>query len=119
MSHNAGPAPARDLEARYPALGRLAPRRRRRIPVMRQLSATECGAACLAMVLAYHGRPVRIDELRESASIGRDGLTATALLDVAARYGLTGRGVRVDLEDLGALDPGTVLHWEFNHFVVF
>ncbi len=29
---------------------------RRRVPVLLQLNDSECGAACLAMVLSYHGR---------------------------------------------------------------
>ena len=119
MSHNAAPASAPDLEARYPALGRLAPRRRRRIPVMRQLSAAECGAACLAMVLGYYDKAVPLDEIRSVMGIGRDGATALAILNAASRYGLRGRGVKLDVDELHWLPAGTLLHWEFNHFVVF
>ena len=119
MSHNAAPASAPDLEARYPALGRLAPRRRRRIPVMRQLSAAECGAACLAMVLGYYDKAVPLDEIRSVMGVGRDGATALAILNAASRYGLRGRGVKLDVDELHWLPAGTLLHWEFNHFVVF
>ena len=119
MSHNAVPAAARELEARYPALRRLAPRRRRRVPVTRQLSATECGAACLSMVLGYYDKAVSLDEIRGVIGVGRDGATALAILDAASRYGLRGRGVKVDIDELHWLPAGTILHWEFNHFVVF
>jgi ABC-type bacteriocin/lantibiotic exporter with double-glycine peptidase domain len=117
MAHDAAPAP--DLEERFPALGKLAPRRRRRIPVTRQLSATECGAACLAMVLGYHGKAVQLDELRSIMGIGRDGASAFAILDAARWYGLRGRGLKIDVDQLEWLPAGTILHWEFNHFVVF
>ena len=60
---------------RFPAMRRLV-RGERRIPFVHQLSATECGAACLAMVLGYHGKEVRLEELRESTGSGRDGATA-------------------------------------------
>ena len=73
---------------------------------MRQLAEAECGAACLAMVLAFFGKVVRIDDLRASLGGGREGTTALSLLNVARQYGLRGRGVRVEIEDLKYLQPG-------------
>jgi ATP-binding cassette, subfamily B, bacterial len=98
-------------------LGRV--KRPRRIPFVQQLTATDCGAACLTMILAYYGKRVRLDEAREAAGVGRDGSNAQALLQAGRWYGLRGRGVKVEIEELELLDPGAVLHWEFNHFVVF
>lgn len=87
---------------------------------MQQLTATDCGAACLATVLTYWGKRVRLDEeVREAVGTGRDGASADQLLRAARWFGLRGRGVRVDLEELEFLEPGTVLHWQLNHFVVF
>jgi ABC-type bacteriocin/lantibiotic exporter with double-glycine peptidase domain len=89
------------------------------IPVVLQMTATECGAACLAMVLGYHGRSIALAELREAIDIGRDGVRASELLRIAERYQLQGRGVSLELTDLELLEPATILHWQFNHFVVF
>lgn len=91
---------------------------RRPIPVIRQLAVTDCGAAVLAMVLGYHGKDVSIDELRKALGTGRDGTSAASLLRVGRAYGLRGRGVRLDIEDLESLPAGAILHWEFRHFVV-
>jgi len=109
----------RQLARRFPALRNLGIGRRRRVPCVEQMAATECGAACLAMVLGYHGRQVPLDELRQLCAVNRDGVSALTLLNAAGLFGLRGRGVRVDLEDLALLERGTILHWEFNHFVVF
>jgi ATP-binding cassette subfamily B protein len=89
------------------------------VPVVRQLAFTDCGAACLAMVLAYHGRKVPLDELRQMTSTNRDGVDALAVTQAARRYGLSARGVAADLDDLKHLPPATILHWDFTHFVVF
>lgn len=104
---------------RFPALSRLGLGRRRSIPVIRQFSATECGTTCLMMVLAYFGRDVAREELRLLTAADRDGASALAVLDAARRCGLRGRGARLELADLGYLAPGAILHWDFNHFVVF
>ena len=109
------------LTERFPALQRLvAGRRRRRIRLVTQTTSTDCGAACLAMTLAYHGKEVSLGDVREVVGTDRDGSGALALLDAARWFGLRGRGVQIEsVEELRFLDPGTILHWQFDHFVVF
>jgi ATP-binding cassette, subfamily B, bacterial len=92
---------------------------RRRVPLVRQLAMADCGAACLAMVLAYHGREVPLDEVRQMTGTNRDGVDALALTQAAREYGLSARGVAADVDDLKHLPPATILHWDFKHFVVF
>jgi len=115
------PEPQRPpLEERFPALARLAFTRRRRIPHIQQTTASDCGSACLTMVLAYHGKQLRLDDIRKVAGYGRGGADALALLNAGRVFGLRGRGVKIDdIDDLRFLDPGAILHWQFNHFVVF
>ncbi|MEW6472631.1 MAG: peptidase domain-containing ABC transporter [Actinomycetota bacterium] len=93
--------------------------RRRRVPLVPQMELGDCGAACLAMVLAYHGRVVRLEELRMETGTDRDGVGAVAILEAARRYGLSARGVAADVGSLGHLPRGSILHWDFDHFVVF
>lgn len=92
---------------------------RRRVPWVRQMGLADCGAACLAMVLAYHGKQVPLDEARHLTSTNRDGVDALAMTQAAKQYGLRARGVAADLDDLERLPPASILHWEFAHFVVF
>ena len=112
--------PEPSLPERFPAL-RLLDRqpRRKGFPFIQQLQTTDCGAACLAMVLGYHGREVGLDEAREALAAGRDGVSVLDLLATAESFGLRGRGIRLELEDLQHLQPGTILHWDMAHFVVF
>jgi ATP-binding cassette, subfamily B, bacterial len=110
----------RDVRDGFPALKKLGfLGGKRSVPFVQQLEWTDCGAASLCMVMAYHGREVKLAEVREAMGIGRDGVSAKAILDTAERYGLTGRGIKVDISQLKLLKPATILHWEFNHFVVF
>jgi ATP-binding cassette, subfamily B, bacterial len=71
------------------------------------------------MVFAYHGKQVPLDELREMTSTNRDGVDAFALTQAARQHGLTARGVASDVDALTHLPAGSILHWNFTHFVVF
>jgi ATP-binding cassette, subfamily B, bacterial len=110
------------LLAAADAAGQLAARARggygRRIPVRIQAQVIDCGPVCLAMVLALHGRQVDINQLREDTNAGRDGVSARTLLTVARRYGVAGRGVRCGIRELQHLERGSILFWNFSHFVV-
>jgi ABC-type bacteriocin/lantibiotic exporter with double-glycine peptidase domain len=78
----------------------------------------ECGAACLAMILSYYGRPTSIAEVREFCSIGRDGLTAFSLVQAARQFNLRVRAVTIQENDFRFVTLPAIIHWEFNHFMI-
>ena len=90
-----------------------------RVPVVMQMEALECGAACICMILAYYSRWVPLEQVRADCGVSRDGSNAKNMLLAARNYGLEAEGYRLEPEDLKR--EGTfpcVIHWEFNHFIV-
>lgn len=93
-------------------------RKQRRVPEMRQMTAVECGTACLAMILNYYGYATSISEVQEHCGVGRDGLTALEIVKSARLYGLRVRTVSVTLDDFRYVTLPAIVHWEFNHFLI-
>jgi ABC-type bacteriocin/lantibiotic exporter with double-glycine peptidase domain len=91
---------------------------RRRVPVVLQLNRVECGAACLAMILGFHGRNTSVTECRDSCVAGRGGATADRLLQAARAFGLRGKGYALEPEACAGVPLPAIVHWNFNHFVV-
>ncbi len=90
-----------------------------KVPVVMQLEALECGAASLAMVLAYYGKWIPLSQMREDCGVSRDGSNARNILNAARNYGMEVHGYRYEPEHL--LKSGVfpcIVHWEFNHFIV-
>ena len=92
--------------------------RRVRTPLLMQMHATECGAACLGSVLAHFGRRVPLTELRGRCEISRDGSTAAGILRAARHYGLECAGWHGDVPALMKQPLPLILFWEFNHFLI-
>lgn len=90
-----------------------------KVPVIMQMEALECGAASLAMILAYYEKWIPLEQVRFDCGVSRDGSNARNILRAARSYGLTAKGYRYEPEDLkkDGRFP-CIIHWNFNHFVV-
>lgn len=90
-----------------------------KVPVVMQLEALECGAACLCMVLAYYNKWIPLEQVREDCGVSRDGSNALNILKASRFYGLEAKGYSYETDALK--EKGTfpcIIHWNFNHFVV-
>jgi len=90
----------------------------RRLPMMLQTEAAECGLASLAMIASYHGHDVDLAGLRRCFSTSLKGVTLARVMQMAGQIGFTCRPLKLDLDDLPKLRTPCVLHWDLNHFVV-
>lgn len=90
-----------------------------KVPVIMQMEALECGAACLTMVLAYYDKWIPLEQVRRDCGVSRDGSNAKYILKAARSYGLSASGYRYEPETLKEKGKfPCIIHWGFNHFVL-
>lgn len=90
-----------------------------KVPIVMQMEALECGAACLTMILAYYDKWIPLEQIRADCGVSRDGSNAKNILNVARNYGFVAKGYRYEPEVLRENGKfPCIIHWNFNHFVV-
>ena len=91
----------------------------KKVPIIMQMEAVECGAASLAMILAYYKKYVPLEEVRIACNVSRDGSSAKYIILAAKHYGMEAKGYKMSLESLKQETAfPIIIHWNFNHFVV-
>ncbi len=90
-----------------------------KVPVVIQMEALECGAASLAMVMAYYNKWLPLEQVRIDCGVSRDGANAKNIMKAARSYGMTAKGFRYEPEALREKGKfPCIIHWNMNHFVV-
>ena len=90
-----------------------------KVPMVMQMEALECGAACLTMILAYYHKWIPLEQIRKDCGVSKDGSNAKNILIAARYYGLNAQGYRMEPDNFR--ENGSfpcIIHWNFNHFVV-
>ena len=88
-------------------------------PIIMQLEALECGAASLAMVMAYYGKWVALEQVRVDCGVSRNGANAKNVLRAANKYGFKTKGYAYDVAKLRERGKfPAIIHWGGAHFVV-
>jgi ATP-binding cassette subfamily B protein len=96
--------------------------KRRRIPTVKQHDQTDCGAACLASVGAYHRLHVPVARIRQLAGTDQHGTSLLGLIEAARRMGFTAKGVRATRDGLASAPKPAIAHITLKgvmpHYVV-
>lgn len=91
---------------------------KKRVPVVLQSEAAECGLACMTMIAQYYSDKRDLNALRQTVSVSLRGTTLKDVMRIASDLGFQTRAIKIEMEHLAQLSCPAILHWNMNHFVV-
>lgn len=91
---------------------------KKKVPVVLQSEAAECGIACLTMISCYYGLNIDLFNFRNRYGSPSQGFTLLSLSKNAERVGLKSRALSLDLDEINQLKLPCIIHWGLNHYVV-
>ncbi|MBC7423456.1 MAG: peptidase domain-containing ABC transporter [Ferruginibacter sp.] len=89
---------------------------------VKQRDMTDCGAACLASVLAFYQLKIPVSRIRQYAGTDKKGTNVLGLIEAAELLGFQAKGVKGTFESLSKIPKPTIAHViideKLAHYVV-
>lgn len=91
----------------------------KKISAIQQSEHSECGLACVVMILNFYGINTTLGKLRDIYGVPKGGNTLTHLKKILQDYGVETMAIRVlSKESLIELTEPSICFWDESHFVV-
>lgn len=91
----------------------------RKIKLIEQMEHSECGLACVAMILNYNNIKVNLSQLREKYGVPVGGFNLLQLKIILSDYGINSSGVSIkDIYILEKQNFPFIAFWNQKHFVI-
>ncbi len=89
---------------------------------IKQRDITDCGAACLASVAAFHNLKLPVSKIRQLASTDKKGTNVLGMIEAANKLGFDAKGVRGEFDSLFKIPKPSIAHIivkeVLHHYVV-
>ncbi|MGG7035733.1 MAG: peptidase domain-containing ABC transporter [Flavobacterium sp.] len=89
-----------------------------RIQFYHQLESTDCGAACMCMIISYHGKQVGLSQLKKLFEFTRIGVSIEDIIEVSQKVGFISIPLKLTQAELEEIPLPTMLFWKQDHFIV-
>lgn len=92
---------------------------RLRMPLIKQVTQTECGLCCCLMLLRYYKSRESLKSIQDDADIGRDGITLRLMRNLLEKRGLKTSIYKVtEPTAFKVFKKPVVVFWDNKHYVV-
>jgi len=95
----------------------------RRMRLLRQMDAMDCGPTCIKMIADFYGKSYSLEHLRSKSHFSRNGVSLKGIMTAAESIGFRSISVKIPLNNntlpsLSNAPLPCIAHWNQNHFLV-
>jgi ATP-binding cassette subfamily B protein len=90
-----------------------------KVSFFHQLTSTDCGAACLAMIASFFGKKYHLRQIKALFEFTRIGITIQDIVDNATQMGFDAKILKLTTEELQSFPFPVILFWKQEHFLVY
>lgn len=89
------------------------------VPLVKQVTQTECGLCCCLMILKYYKSKESLKSLQEDADVGRDGMNLRRIKEILEKRGLETKVFKIaDAMGFKMFKEPVIAFWDNKHYVV-
>ena len=89
-----------------------------KIRFQQQSEHSECGLACVAMLIDYFAGNIKLTKLRDDYGVPTGGYNFFQMKQILEDYNLESKAIKADSQDLTLLPTPFVVFWNNNHFII-
>lgn len=90
-----------------------------RVPMIKQVTQTECGLCCCLMILRYYKSKESVKSLQDDVDIGRDGLSLKRMREILKNRGMdTAAYLITDVTALEHFHGPFIAYWDNMHYII-
>lgn len=91
----------------------------KKIKFIASFEHSECGLACVAMLIEYFSKEISLSELRETYGVPIGGFKINQLLEIMSQFNVPARALKVNnINNLIKIKEPFISYWNANHFIV-
>lgn len=90
----------------------------RQFPLIRQRADSDCGAACLTMIVNHYGKEFALGQVAELSNLSEAKVTPNGIITGAETMGFSAAAFALRYEDLMDVKLPGIVGWEGYHYVV-
>lgn len=83
-----------------------------------QLESTDCGAACLAMIVNFYGKKISLSQVKSFFEFTRIGVSIQDIISVSEKLSLESVALKLTENELTEIPLPAILYWKQDHFVI-
>ncbi|PXV91684.1 ABC-type bacteriocin/lantibiotic exporter with double-glycine peptidase domain [Lachnotalea glycerini] len=89
-----------------------------KVHFQQQCEHSECGLACVSMIIDYFTKKTKLSSLREQYGVPNGGYNLLQLQTVLSENGVTSKAVKIDAKSVKAVPLPFIAFWDQKHFVI-